>query len=88
LALEVGLAIYALLAALLLVRVAFLAVGISELVWAGATVYALTNPLILPFTFFEVARQPLLGRATLGDLTALGLVVLVPLTLLVRDRAD
>lgn len=86
LALEVALVAYAAIAALLLLRVVFKAVEISPLVWAGSAVFALSDPLLIPLGFFAPARFPLLGDATLGDITLLGLLVLVPLALASQDR--
>lgn len=87
LALEVGLALYAALSALLLIRVTFLFTGIGGLNGAGRVVFAASDPLLAPFGLIPAAQRPLLGSATLGDLTALGLVVLIPLTLLMRNRS-
>lgn len=85
LALEVALVVYAALAALLLVRVVFKAAEVSSLVWAGSVVFALSDPLLVPFGLFSPSRLPLLGDATLGDLTLLGLFVLLPLALAIQD---
>ena len=85
--LEVGLSAYALVAALLLGRAVFLAVGISDRVWSGAALYQVTEPLVWPLTFFPGAERDLVGRASLPDVTAVGIVALVPLALLARDRS-
>lgn len=86
LALEVALAAYAAMAALTLLRVVFKLIRISDLVWLGATLYGVTDIFLAPFMVLPVGQRPLLADATLADITALGVVTLVPLALLARDR--
>ena len=86
LALEVALAAYALVAALVVIRVVSKLIGISPLVWTGQALYAVSAPLVAPFAVFPAARRPLLGGADLADLTAVGIVALIPLVLLIGDR--
>jgi hypothetical protein len=86
LALEVALAAYALVAALVVIRVVSKLIGISPLVWTGQALYAVSAPLVAPFAVFSAARRPLLGGADLADLTAVGIVALIPLVLLIGDR--
>lgn len=88
LALEVGLVVYAALSSLLLIRVALRLIGIGDLTWTGQIVFSITDPLLAPLGLFAAASRPLAGEATLGDLTALGIIALIPLTLLFRDRAS
>lgn len=86
LALEVALTAYALLGAALSIRLAVLLLGIGSDVWAGATVRTLTTPIVWPLTLVPGAAQPLVGLATLADLTAATVVVLAPLAFLARRR--
>ena len=86
-AIEVALTVYALLGAALILRLVFLAIGVDDRVWAGATVYGLTNRLVWPLTLLPGANRPLLGDAALPDLTAVAVVALVPVALLARDRS-
>ena len=86
LALEVALSAYAIVAAALTLRVAFLAVGMSDRIWAGAVLYWLTKPVVWPLTVLPGGRRDVLGDVSLPDLTAVGLVLLVPLVLLARTH--
>jgi len=85
LALEVALAAYSLIAALMLLRLLFKLSCVSAFVWSGQVVYRLTDPLLFPFAAVQVAQRPLLGAATLADLTGIGLVSLIPIILLIRN---
>ena len=87
LALEVALSAYALVAAALILRVGFLTLGVSGRVWAGAVIYRLTDPVVWPLTLLPSGRQIIVGNLSLPDLTAVGLVALVPLALVARNRS-
>ena len=86
LAVEVALTAFALAGAALLLRVALLLLEPSARVWTVATIYAMTDPLVWPLTLVPGGNRPLLGAATLADLTAVALLALVPLALLARGR--
>jgi hypothetical protein len=86
LALEVGLVIYAMGGAVLLVRLVLLLLGVDDRIWVGATIYRLTDSLVWLLTLLPGANRELLGRASLADLTAVAALVLVPLVVLARDR--
>ena len=86
-AIEVTLTLYALLGAALMLRFVFLAIGVDDQVWAGATIYGLTDRLVWPLTLLPGADRPLLGDAALPDLTAVAAVALVPIAFLARHRS-
>lgn len=87
LALEVALTAYALVGAALVVRLALRLLGVPARVWAGESVYALTDPLVWPLQRLPGGTGELLGTATLADLTAVAIVALVPIALMARDRS-
>ncbi len=86
LAFELLLNAYAVIAALLIVRCLLKIEEISSRVWAGSTIYGATGPLLLPLNLLPGAERPLLGDATLADLTAIFLLLLVPLWLVAHRR--
>ena len=86
LALELALNAYAVLGALILVRLALLLLGVDDRVWVGRTIYGVTDPFVWPLTLLPGADRAPLNDATLPDLTMAALVVLVPLGLIARGR--
>jgi len=86
LALELALTAYAVIGALLIVRGVLLVLRIGPRVWSGATMYRLTDPLLLPLTLVPGADRRLLGDATLADVTAIVALIFVPLWLAMRRR--
>ncbi len=86
LALEVALVTYSGVTALLLTRVLFKIAAVSPLAWSGSTVYALSDPLLFPFRFVAPASRPVFAGATLGEITLLGFLALLPLALSIRHR--
>ena len=87
LALEVALAAYALVGALLTVRLVFLIIGVGDRVWSGALLYRLTRPFARPLSLIPGSGIEVVGDASLADVTLVGVVVLVPLAMLARgDR--
>jgi len=82
--LELCLNLYALIGALLVARFLLLALGVGSRVWVGRAVYRFTDPLLMPFKLLPGAATPMIGAATLADLTLVAVVVLVPLGLLAR----
>lgn len=87
LALEVALTVYALIGAALIVRLALRLLNVPARVWAGESVYAVTDPLLWPLQRLPGGDRGLLGAATLADVTGVAIVALVPLALIVRDRS-
>lgn len=86
LAFELALNAYALVAALLLLRFLLLAIEISPRVWTGSTIYGLTDRLLLPLRLLPGDDRRLIGEATIADLTAVALLLVVPVWLIVRRR--
>lgn len=84
LAVRLALALYAALCAAVVLRCAILSLGFPATVWSAEAILALTTPIARPFTLFAPANRPLIGSATLADLTALLVVVAIPLPLLGR----
>jgi hypothetical protein len=86
LALELGVTVASLVGALALVRLLLLALGVTDRIWAGATVYGLTDPIVWLLTLLPGAGRQVVGKASLADLAAVAVVVLAPLVLLARRR--
>jgi len=86
LALELFLNAYAGVAALLIARCLMKIETISPRVWTGRTVYRLTDPLLTPLNLLPGADHRLIGGATLADLTALFLLLVIPLWLITHRR--
>ena len=72
--------------ALVLLRLVFLVLSIPALVWSGDTIYSLTEPLVFPLTLLPGGSRPIVGAASLADITAAVLVLIVPGFLLSRPR--
>jgi hypothetical protein len=85
-ALELGLTVLAGIAALLVLRALFAAFGVSDRVLSGAVVYGLSGPLVFPLEAIPAGRRPVLGGATLADVTAAVLILAVPLFAVARSR--
>ena len=87
LALEVALTSYALVAALLLVRLLFLLLRVHSRIWSADGIYTVTDPIVWPLTLLPGANRTLVGFAALPDLTAVALVAVVPLLAVARNLA-
>ncbi len=86
LALELFLNGYAIVAALLIARCLMKIEKISPRVWAGSTVYRVTDPMLAPLNLLPGAERQIIGGATLADVTVLVLLFLVPLWLIAHRR--
>jgi hypothetical protein len=84
LAVRLGLALYAALATLIALRCLVLLLGLAQSVWSVEAILALSSPLLLPFAAVPAAQRPLLGGATLADLSAALIVLVLPLPFLGR----
>jgi hypothetical protein len=82
LAVRLGLAIYAALATLIALRLIVLLLAFPETVWTVKTILSLSAPAIAPLAVLPAAQRPLLGSATLSDLTAALVIVALPLPFL------
>ncbi|HET7091964.1 MAG TPA: hypothetical protein VFI22_00750 [Thermomicrobiales bacterium] len=81
LAAEVLLTLFAVVFAALLLRLALRLAGIDARAWSRATVDHLTAPFVWPLAQLPGARRPLLGEATLPDLTVVAICVLLLLAI-------
>jgi hypothetical protein len=84
-ALELTLTLLALLASLAVVRVILLAAGLPRHAWTHSALSALTAPLVAPLAALPGGGRPLIGAATLADVTVAVLLVTVPLFMLTRE---
>lgn len=85
--LELCLNLYALIGALIVVRVLLLSLGVDRGVWIGAATYRLTNLVAWPLGVLPGGDTRMVGSATLADFTLLALVVMIPLGILARGDA-
>ncbi len=84
LAVRLGLAVYASLCAAILLRSAVLLMQFPETVWTVKTILSVSAPLVLPFRLAPAAHRIVLGNATLADMTAMVVLLAVPLLLVAR----
>lgn len=88
LAIELALAGYAIVAALVIVRALLLSVGISGSLWVGSFIYGITDPAAAILKMVPGGDFRIINRLTLADLTLLAAVVAFPLFLLARGPRD
>ena len=81
---QMGVAIYAVAAALILVRCLYLSIGVNDGLWVGNAVYQFTDPLVSVLGVLPGADVELIGLLTVADVSLLALVVLVPVLVLAR----
>ncbi len=86
LAFELFLNGYAMVAALLIARCLMKIEKVSPRVWAGSTIYRVTDPLLKPLKLLPGAERQIIGGASLADVTILVLLLLVPLWLIAHRR--
>ncbi len=88
LAIELALAGYAIVAALVIVRSLLLSVGISGSLWVGSFIYGITDPVASILKLAPGGDFRIINRLTLADLTMLAAVIAFPLFLLARGPRD
>lgn len=88
LAIELALAGYAVVAALVIVRALLLSVGISGSLWVGSFIYGITDPVASILKIVPAGDIRIINRLTLADLTMLAAVVAFPLFLLARGPRE
>jgi hypothetical protein len=81
LALEALLTAFALVFAALLLRLVLRLAAVNERAWTRATVDHLTAPFVWPLAHLPGGRRPIIGDATLPDLTVVAICVLLLLIL-------
>ena len=84
LATRLGLALYAALTTIVAMRCLVLFFSLPASVSSVSTILAISNPVILPFRLLPVAERAVLGSATLADLTAVLILLALPLPFLGR----
>jgi len=84
LAVRLGIAVYAVLCAVIVLRCSTLALAFPDTVWSVRAILSASAPIVLPLTIFPVANRSVIGSATLSDLTAALLLSAIPLALLSR----
>ncbi|MBA2521243.1 MAG: hypothetical protein H0V24_16415 [Chloroflexia bacterium] len=77
----------ALAGAFILLRLVFKLLSVPGRVWTGGLVYWITDPLLWPLTLFPASDRAFLGEATLKEVTAVALILMVPLVLAARAQA-
>jgi uncharacterized protein YggT (Ycf19 family) len=83
-ALEVILNLYAAFVVLFAMRTVLLVAQVDPRVWVGRTIYRFTDPLVAPLGVLPGAGQSVIGAVTLADLTAMAVVLLIPLGIALR----
>lgn len=85
-AVRLGIAVYSALTASVLLRAAVLIFQFPETVWTARAVLTMSTPVVLPFSILPAASRPVLGAATLADLTALLVLFAIPLLIIGRQH--
>ena len=84
LATRLGLALYAGLTTVVAMRCLVLFFSLPTSVSSVSTILSLSSPIVLPFRLLPVAERSVLGSATLADLTAVLILLALPLPFLGR----
>lgn len=84
LAARLALALYAVLTTVMAMRCLVLFFSMPASVSSVSTILAISSPIILPFRLLPVAERAILGSATLADLTAVLILLALPLPFLGR----
>ncbi|MCA9877445.1 MAG: hypothetical protein KC442_06680 [Thermomicrobiales bacterium] len=84
LATRLGLALYAALTTIIALRCLVLFLSLPASVSSVSTILAVSSPVVWPFRLLPVAERAVLGSATLADLTAVLILVALPLPFLGR----
>ena len=82
LAVRLGIALYAVLCAALALRCAVLVFGLPDTVWSVRVILAASQPIVAPLSFIPAGSRMVLGSATLSDLTAAVVFLVLPLPLI------
>lgn len=86
--LEVMLSALALAGGLVLLRLVFKLLRVPSRVWTGSLVYSVTDRLVWPLTLLPGSDRAVLVDASLADVTAVAILLLLPLLLAVRTRGQ
>lgn len=83
-ALELALTLLAAVAGMMLLRALLLMASVDERTWSGTILATATTPVVMPLRLLPGGTRPLIGDASLADITAAVLLLAVPLFLLSR----
>ena len=86
LAVRLGIAVYAALCCAVVLRCAVLALALPATVWSVGMILSVSSPVILPLTAVPPASRVVVGAVTLSDLTAMLLLLALPLALAGRRQ--
>lgn len=86
LAARLGLALYAGLTTVVAMRCLVLVFSLPASVSSVHTLLSISSPVVLPFRLLPVAERSVLGSATLADLTAVLILLALPMPFLGRRR--
>ncbi|MEZ4500196.1 MAG: hypothetical protein R2839_08990 [Thermomicrobiales bacterium] len=81
---QMGIGLYALGAAFIIVRSLLLSIGIADSLWVGGVIYGFTDPFAAVLKFLPGGDFETIGRLTLADVTLLAGVVAVPAAIVAR----
>jgi hypothetical protein len=82
-----GIAVYSIIAAFVIVRTLLLSVGIADNLWVGSVIYGVTDPVASILQLVPGGDFEIVGRMTLADVTMLALVIAVPAVIVARRPA-
>lgn len=86
LAVRLGIAVYAALCCAVVLRCAVLTLALPATVWSVGTILSVSSPVIMPLTVVPAASRVVVGAVTLSDLTAMLLLLALPLALVGRRQ--
>jgi hypothetical protein len=86
LAVRLGIAVYAAFCCAAALRCAVLALGLPSGVLSVGTILSLSAPIIMPLTVVPPASRVVVGAITLSDVTAMLLLLALPLALIGRRQ--
>ena len=81
---QMGIIVYSIVAAFVIVRSLLLSVGIADNLWVGSVIYGVTDPIVAMLELVPGGDFELVGRMTVADLTMLALVIAVPVVIVAR----
>ncbi|CAN5734318.1 hypothetical protein BH24CHL4_BH24CHL4_05610 [soil metagenome] len=84
---QMGIAVYSIVAAFVIVRSLLLSVGIADNLWVGSVIYGVTDPVASALKLVPGGDFELVARMTLADLTLLATVIAVPVVIVARRPA-
>ncbi len=86
LAVRLGIAVYAALCCVVALRCAVLSLALPASVWSVGAILSVSSPVVVPLSIVPPAGRVVIGAATLSDLTAMLLLLALPLALVGRRQ--